>query len=464
MESKDTSTSKPTSFSFGSKPDMKDSKLEETKETKPFSFGASLDKDSGPTFGKPPTFSFGAKPNESTSTTETKGFSFGAKASESASNTETKAFSFGAKASESASTTETKGFSFGAKTSESASTTETKGFSFGASLNKGESQATDKNSTEKPTAATGSGSFSFGSFTNKNTETVVKDSSDDKKESAPKPFSFGNDPSKKPSTGFDFSSKPAGSESKPSMFSFSNTQAPASNSTTSFGVSSTNSESKPFTFGSIPVATNSFSTSSTQGSASTGGTSGFSFQTAATATDSKNPTSTFNFSNLGTPKPLSSTFQFSLGTQPPVNTEATANAETTGGEEGDAMEALPQVGDALMKGEGEENEDTLNSIKVKIFTEGEAVGKWDSIGVGLLKLNQAKDKKSSRLLCRADQSGRVLINASVYSKMPIVKSNEKNFTIILQVEGEMKKFLIRSGKDSDLVGFFDNVTKVRDQL
>ncbi|KAJ3254872.1 hypothetical protein HK103_006767 [Boothiomyces macroporosus] len=133
--------------------------------------------------------------------------------------------------------------------------------------------------------------------------------------------------------------------------------------------------------------------------------------------------------NMGDPKPLNSTFQFSKPE------EAT--------EEGDAMPELAQVGDSLMQGEGEENEKSIHEQKAKIFvqiTNDDGKKDWNAIGVGILKV------KETRLLCRAENSGRVLLNARLYKAMKLTKVGDKQFTTIMMHEEQMKPVLIRCGK------------------
>ncbi|RHZ80815.1 hypothetical protein Glove_132g297 [Diversispora epigaea] len=82
---------------------------------------------------------------------------------------------------------------------------------------------------------------------------------------------------------------------------------------------------------------------------------------------------------------------------------------------------------------GEENEITQHSIKSKLYCmEGQT---WKERGVGTLKLNYPGDiEKSPRLVMRADNVLRVILNVALFPGMHVERSQEK-FVRLLAFEG-----------------------------
>ncbi|ODH47989.1 hypothetical protein GX48_05921 [Paracoccidioides brasiliensis] len=112
-----------------------------------------------------------------------------------------------------------------------------------------------------------------------------------------------------------------------------------------------------------------------------------------------------------------SPFSFSASTSANVSRATTPNLSDTGADEyEDAVEDLPQV-DLLRGGAGEENEDELFDVRAKALqfkaAPGEDKPKWHTVGLGLLRILKNKTTGRSRVLLRADPSGRVLLNANL---------------------------------------------------
>jgi hypothetical protein len=286
----------------------------------------------------------------------------------------------------------------------------------------------------------------------------------------PATFSFG--PSKTPSV-FTFGATRStdavnSSASIPSPDSASvfkpPTDSSSSKSNFSFGIGKTgelenkSSNTIGFTFGqslsSDSVAPNSQSFTFGASSTTFPASKSFSFESSVSSNTAAEKQKSFSF-NLGAPPALNPTFQLTKKTVP--EEEGTSDSVVE-----DAMPTLEQVGDALMKGEGEEGETTLFQVKSKLFIQvmkenGEK--SWESLGVGLIKVNDSE--KSSRILCRADSSGRVLLNSRIYNTMPIVKISEKQFSAIVQIDGELKTLLIRVGKPDDCEQLLSAIEKCK---
>ncbi|KAJ3016788.1 UNVERIFIED_CONTAM: hypothetical protein HDU68_012027, partial [Siphonaria sp. JEL0065] len=166
-----------------------------------------------------------------------------------------------------------------------------------------------------------------------------------------------------------------------------------------------------FSFGAAP---------STTAPASTGG---FSFGFAAPAST----TSTFSgFGSLAAPAapaaPTTTTTAASNfgGLGGLSSNPSTATAETTGGDEDDEPAPDEQIDqETLMRGAGEESEQTLYSVLTRTHVYDATNKKWADVGKGILKINQNPETKKSRLILRADGSGRVLLNVAVFSGMVV---------------------------------------------
>ncbi|RHZ73632.1 hypothetical protein Glove_230g16 [Diversispora epigaea] len=84
---------------------------------------------------------------------------------------------------------------------------------------------------------------------------------------------------------------------------------------------------------------------------------------------------------------------------------------------------------------GEENESTRHSIRAKLYClDGQT---WKERGVGILKINYPKNnEKSPRLVMRADNVLRVILNVSLFHGMHIERSQEK-FVRLFAFEGDI---------------------------
>ncbi|OAT07579.1 hypothetical protein BDBG_03620 [Blastomyces gilchristii SLH14081] len=114
-----------------------------------------------------------------------------------------------------------------------------------------------------------------------------------------------------------------------------------------------------------------------------------------------------------------SPFPLSAGTSADVSRATTPNLSEAGAEEPEeSTEELPQV-DLLRGGTGEEDEDEVFEARAKTLKLGvppdadDETPKWLLQGVGLLRILKNKTTGRSRILVRADPSGRVLLNTNL---------------------------------------------------
>jgi Ran-binding protein 3 len=93
---------------------------------------------------------------------------------------------------------------------------------------------------------------------------------------------------------------------------------------------------------------------------------------------------------------------------------------------------------------GEENEDTVYTTRSKIYhdtTDG-----YKNQGVGVLRLNREKDNPNmSRIICRIDGTGGILLNARIYKGMPVdvIGKAKKDVQMLVHIDGKMTKILLR---------------------
>ena len=221
----------------------------------------------------------------------------------------------------------------------------------------------------------------------------------------------------------------------------------------------------------------------------------FSFGTSFSSSsgDKNGQVVSLGLSSLPNPAPLgssSSIFQFNKPTATSISAPSLGegNEQEGGGESGagprgddDAMPVLPQAD--LTKGEGEEGEETLFSVKTKIFTQVEEKGAggemnktWKAFGVGILKVSQKKGDGTSssgsttRVLCRAE-NGRILINSAVYKNMPLSRKDASNLATALSIQTDsamndasLVPCLLRVKNKDDLDKMIETLDKVLKEL
>jgi hypothetical protein len=345
--------------------------------------------------------------------------------------------------------------------SESASEIETKteapkfSFSFGAAatatapvIEKTAEKIAEKDTTFTP--------FSFGSATATTTEPV-------------KAFSFGTPAAVNETAafkGFSFGASATETSTAASTtesstpfksFSFGSTvEAPKLNVASTSVLASVDSSAT------APIASNSFSFG---GSSST-----FSFgvpaTTQATATETKQPDTSapkfsFGSSTIGGLAPLptfsfgapsNSGFSFNI----PAATAAAPAGKTgeqsdDGGDEIPAEEAesfsLTRTNTEQLKtGAGEENETCQHEQRCKVFMM-DSVGSWADLGVGIFKINRYNNEiGKSRVLCRSEGNGKVILNALVsVPGMNVSNTEGKKEVALLAIgpESKLVKYLIR---------------------
>lgn len=199
--------------------------------------------------------------------------------------------------------------------------------------------------------------------------------------SAPK--SEDKEEEKKDKPAFSFGSASSSSSAAPS-FSFGSKEADKSESKPGFSFGSASTDKPAFSFGSKAASTapNPFSFGSSAPAAAAAPAAAPAFGVASGNLFKKDETKT-----------------------------ETAEA----GEPDDTPKTVTDSEDLSGQGPGEENEDNVAEYRVKLHKLAD--GKWETIGVGQLRVLVDKDTKKARILMRAEQSGRVVLNCVVRKEL-----------------------------------------------
>ncbi len=334
-------------------------------------------------------------------------------------NNEQKPFTFGM-------SSEQKPFTFGATVEEKpftfSTTTEHKISSMGASaeekpftfkMSSGQKPFSFGAATEqKPSsfsANTEQKSFTFGATTEGNPSSLGAGAEEKPNLGVAieqKPFTFGTATEQKP---FTFG---ATAEQKPFSFGATNEQKPFT-----FGATT---EQKPFTFG---------------------------------ATTEQKP---FSFGTTAEQKPFSfeasSTLPaFSLNTTPMATHKTDANSDNDDAEipaeEAENFNLTRSSSEQLKTGAGEENETCQHEERCKIYLLNNETKEWSDLGVGIFKINRFMNAEGkSRILCRAEGSGKVTLNVLITSKGTEASLPEGKKEIALMcigANGHPEKYLVR---------------------
>ncbi|KAJ3113249.1 hypothetical protein HK100_002049 [Physocladia obscura] len=448
-----------------------------------FSFSGALSSTSGFSFG---ASALSSKPNVSVGTASTDptstGFTFGAPAaqdnekSNSDSSGTGSGFNFGALASSNL------GYSFGNSSGVSSSPSTSTGYNFVASVPKENEQSSSNLSegtgtvsgfsfgapssskqgfsfgTNSVTASNGlaPGGITFGASTPVENEKSATDASEDT-ETAPKTaftfgastageFSFTKPPTAKPSV--TFADIPTTSETAAlNGFSFTNMNSPKTTTSTSPIKSSTGTIITPLASG---ISFGALATPARLAPTLSGSNAGFSF--------GKPPTNPSLFAGFGKPATTGVPVFGGAFSVPAAVSKDNGSAEAAGDDD-DAPPDEQIDTTKLMRGAGEESEETLFEFSTRAFVFSNKT--WTLLGKGIIKLNRDTTSRKSRLIVRADGSGRVLLNLGVFEGMgcKIEQGKAVTFMGIAEVGAGLQKYLCRLKNAEAAEKFCDEIGK-----
>ncbi|TQB76093.1 hypothetical protein MPDQ_000857 [Monascus purpureus] len=131
----------------------------------------------------------------------------------------------------------------------------------------------------------------------------------------------------------------------------------------------------------------------------------------------------------------------SRSTTPGPNSETGAE----GTEPGDAAEPLPQV-DLARSTAGEENEDLVLETRARGLKIKPGAG-WESQGVGYLRVLKHRTTSRSRIILRADPSGKVVLNTALNKAIDYSASGNNVRFFVPQAEGPPEQWALRVKKE-----------------
>jgi len=180
------------------------------------------------------------------------------------------------------------------------------------------------------------------------------------------------------------------------------------------------------------------------------------------------PTKPFNFSlgagavGLTPDKPALPAFSFgaapinngafSFAFPQPTQAVVSDNEDDEDGipaEEQESFSLTRNTSEALKTGAGEENEATVHEQRCKVFLSDREKG-WIDLGVVVFKVNRDQRPDAagqSRILCRAEGSGRIVLNARITAigteATPLPGKKEVALLVFGGADGKPQKYLIR---------------------
>lgn len=157
----------------------------------------------------------------------------------------------------------------------------------------------------------------------------------------------------------------------------------------------------------------------------------------------------FGFGFGGPSQPAKSALASSNPTSdtPSGSTTPGPNSDTgaEGTEPGDAAEPLPQV-DLARSTAGEENEDLVLETRARGLKIKLGAG-WESQGVGYLRVLKHRTTSRSRIILRADPSGKVVLNTALNKAINYSASGNNVRFLVPQAEGPPEQWALRVKKE-----------------
>lgn len=231
------------------------------------------------------------------------------------------------------------------------------------------------------------------------------------------------------------------------LFGSPTSAAPAASTTTSASDHTWKIDS-PIKFASTTSGSESSSGTATNGASKPFSTLfGGSITQKSTATS--NGGSQLGFVFGGPTQGTSSLFPSSTGgSATPSGATTPAAASDTGADDsadGDAAPAEPQV-DLARSRAGEEEEDMLLETRARALKLEPGSG-WQSQGVGWLRILKHKTTSRSRVILRADPSGKVILNASLLPQIKYKEAGTSVQFLVPRAEGTPEQWAIRVKKE-----------------
>lgn len=144
----------------------------------------------------------------------------------------------------------------------------------------------------------------------------------------------------------------------------------------------------------------------------------------------------------GTPQPSPFSLSASTSGDPSrSNTPGASENETGGDDEGEGNENLPQV-DLTRGGAGEEEEEIMHEVRARAMKLQPSKG-WEVQGVGLFRVLKHKSSKRTRVLLRADPSGKVLLNTYLVPQISYQSSGSGVWFLVPKESEKPEQWAVR---------------------
>lgn len=150
---------------------------------------------------------------------------------------------------------------------------------------------------------------------------------------------------------------------------------------------------------------------------------------------------------------LNTSLNPSRATSPAMSAMSTAAGDTdTDHQDDEAMPKEAQI-DLGMANAGEENEDLLGSVRAKayeFYAKGNQPKEWSVRGVGELRILRSRESGKVRVVLRADQTAKVLLNAGLLpgASYGLMSAKRVNFTVA-SANGVPSRWFLQVGKEDD---------------
>jgi len=113
-----------------------------------------------------------------------------------------------------------------------------------------------------------------------------------------------------------------------------------------------------------------------------------------------------------------------------------------------------------VEGEGEEEEETLHTSRVKVYKLGSKENKpnWAEMGVGMLRLKKHKQLGSKRLLSRNSATGKIMINFKLYKGLSC-SLTKQSLGFVGHEDGKTVTYRVRLKDEADAAALKEAIDK-----
>ncbi|KAK2757618.1 hypothetical protein FQN54_004587 [Arachnomyces sp. PD_36] len=148
--------------------------------------------------------------------------------------------------------------------------------------------------------------------------------------------------------------------------------------------------------------------------------------------------------SLAKPTTQSTNLSATSSADPSRSTTPGLTSDATGADEsgdGEGAQDMPQV-DLTRTGAGEEDEDVLFEVRASAFRLEKGKG-WEKRGEGPIRVLKHRDNGRSRIILRADPSGKVVLNVSLRKGHPYNATKDSVNVLVPEAEDKLVQWAVR---------------------